>query len=149
MRPFGLFRKPQLVMAAGVSVAVVAACSNSAPPAASPGFFPANYTGAMVINAPLAKSAEVGPRKSRLTFHVSVPKGQAYAVVVRCDRGRVEASLPGGTESGPCTGSKLGFIDNGCAGDDHTLLIRVSEPQPSNWGVALYTGRDVASTACS
>lgn len=135
-------------MASALAAAASACGGASDPPAASPGFFPATYTGATVVNAQLAKSGEVGPDKSALTFHISVPKGQAYAVVIRCDKGRIEVSVPGGIEGGPCVGPSLGFLDNGCDGGKRTLKFRVSEAQPRNWGVALYTGRDAASATC-
>jgi hypothetical protein len=135
---------------AGVVLAVAAgACAApSDPPAASPGLFPTTYTGAMVVHAPLVKSAEVGPGKSALTFHVAVPKGQAYTVVVLCERGRIDVSLPGGSEHAACGGSALPFIDGGCDGGKRTLTVHVSEAQPKSWGVALYTARDVATAPC-
>lgn len=145
----GLFSRAKPWMTAGASALVVAGCSAATAPAASPGFFPATYTGAMVVRAPLAKSAEVGPRKSMLRFRISVPTRQAYVVVVRCDTGDVEMSAPGFRERGPCDGSELRFTDNGCSGHKHTLTFRVSRPQSGDWGVALYTGPDVASLSCS
>ena len=136
-----------LTLALVATVVVSSGCSGpSDPPKASPGFFPATYSGATVANAPLVKSGEVSARTTHLTFHVSVPDNQAWVVVIRCEKGRVEARFGGAREEAPCQG--LSFLDNGCAGIDHTETVQLSEPQSESWGVALYTGRDVGDTTC-
>jgi hypothetical protein len=102
----------------------------------------------MVNSARLAKSAEVGPDTSLITFRVSVPQGHTFTVVVRCDTGQAESSFPGVTKGAPCSGASLAFLNNGCDGGNLDLMVRVLDRQPGKWGVALYTEPDGASAHC-
>lgn len=126
---------------------LLAGCGGkSDPPTAPAGFFPQTFTGAFVVSAPMIKSAAVGPQTTHFVFHVSVPKGQEWAVVVRCDTGRVTVDEPGGDTGGPCTG-KAEFFPNGQCGAFHaTLKVSVSQPQRGRWGSALFAQASSAGT---
>src|SRR2546421_587617 len=95
----------------------MAACGGpSDPPAAPAGFFPSGFeAGPLVSSATMVKSSAVGPHTTSFHFHVSVPRDEAFVVVVRCDTGKATVEA-GGLMGGPCEGKPTGFTNGECGG---------------------------------
>ena len=132
------FVRPFVVV---VGFAAVTACSGSDAPTAPAGFFPPVFSGqGFVSNAHLVKAAAVDADRRSLHFHPVIPRPGGWALVARCDRGRLEVDFGGSTTGGPCRGTS--GVVAGCAGGlDKELTVTVSAAQTSRWGIAIYRSR--------
>lgn len=136
VRMSGRARWVALICAAAASVT---ACSGprDAPPAPS-GFFPSVFSGVGFVQGAHLLNARAVPATVRtLRFQAVAPAPGGWALVARCDHGRIQVDLGGGTSGGPCHGT-AGVIA-GCAGGfDKQLTVTVDRRQVGEWGLAIY-----------